>query len=58
VVNRLTGGVDEFFAGSDSTGTTFPVADALSIAVSLMGLTMFAKLNLFMNRTAAKILAV
>jgi RHS repeat-associated protein len=39
VVNRLTGGVDEFFARSDATGTTFPLTDALGSTIALTDAT-------------------
>ena len=35
VVNRLTGGVDEFFGRTDSGGTTFPLTDALGSTIAL-----------------------
>jgi RHS repeat-associated protein len=35
VVNRLTGGVDEFFSRTDSVGTTFPLTDALGSTIAL-----------------------
>jgi len=35
VVNRLTGGVDEFFSRTDSAGTTFPLTDALGSTIAL-----------------------
>ena len=35
VVNRLTGGVDEFFARTDSAGTTFPLTDAIGSTIAL-----------------------
>lgn len=35
VVNRLTGGIDEFFSRTDSTGTFSPLTDALGSTVAL-----------------------
>lgn len=35
MVNRLTGGVDEFFGRTDSAGTTFPLTDALGSTIAL-----------------------
>jgi RHS repeat-associated protein len=35
VVNRPTGGVDEFFGRTDSAGTTFPLTDALGSTIAL-----------------------
>jgi RHS repeat-associated protein len=39
VVNRLTGGLDEFFARSDASGTTFPLTDALGSTIALTDAT-------------------
>ena len=35
VANRLTGGIDEFFSRTDSTGTFSPLTDALGSTVAL-----------------------
>ena len=35
VANQLTGGIDEFFSRSDSTGTYSPLADALGSIIAL-----------------------
>jgi RHS repeat-associated protein len=39
VVSRLTGGLDEFFARTDASGTTFPLTDALGSTIALTDAT-------------------